>query len=189
METTDFCDPLHLNYIDEIGLEAAAGLAPGDLVVSLRNISRFAILDRETFKIKRVVSGGFLQQHSVQHLYGAKFLVFDNRGGDLQGPASRIIEVDLGTGVERRVFPNANTPELYAQVYSDTAGHLDVSPDGTRVLASFSRAGRVFEIEISTGRLLSVYDNVHNLSSIENLPEDDRQYAVRFVNLGMSYFK
>ena len=65
-ETTDKCDPLHLNYIDEIDADAGPGMAPGDLVISLRNISKFAIVDRSTHEIKRVVSGGFVQQHAVQ---------------------------------------------------------------------------------------------------------------------------
>ena len=114
-ESTDFCDPLHLNYIDEIGANAGLGLAAGDLVLSLRNLSRFVIFDPKTRKIKRIVSGGFLRQHSVRHLYGSKFLIFDNRGGDELGPPSRIVELDLATGVERRIFPNADTPKAYSK--------------------------------------------------------------------------
>lgn len=188
-ETTDFCDPLHLNYIDEIGADAGPGLSAGDLVVSLRNISRFVVLDRVTREIKRVVSGGFIQQHSVRHLSGLKFLIFDNQGGDLQGPASRIVELDLATGVERRLFPNASTPEPYAPVYSATFGHLDISPDRSRILASFSDAGRAFEVDVASGRLLAVYDNVHDISSIREVPKDERERAGRFSIFGMSYLK
>ena len=186
-ETTDFCDPLHLNYIDEIRVDAGPGLAKGDLVLSLRNLSRFAIFDPETQEIKRIVSGGFVQQHAVHHLSGSKFLIFDNRGGDAMGPASRIVELDLATGVERRIFPNADTPEAFAQVFSDRAGYLDISPDRSRVLASFTYAGRAFEVDIASGRLLAVYDNLHDLSSVKDMPEEYRQSAWRFSIYGMSY--
>ncbi len=187
LETTDFCDPLHLNYIDEIGADAGLGLAEGDLVLSLRNVSRFVIFDLKARQIKRVVSGGFLQQHSVQHLSGSKFLIFDNYGGDALGPASRVIELDLATGVERRIFPNADAPEAYTQVFTHWAGYLDISPDRRRVLASFTYAGRAFEVDIASGRLLAVYDNVHDISSVPDVPEDKREWAGRFDIYGIDY--
>ena len=48
--TRSACDPLHLNFIHLLGDDAAGayGIAPGDLVVSLRNLSAFAILDTES---------------------------------------------------------------------------------------------------------------------------------------------
>ena len=50
LHTSNPCDPLHLNFIHSLGDDAggAHGMAPGDLVVSLRNLSAFAILDSET---------------------------------------------------------------------------------------------------------------------------------------------
>ena len=67
--TSDPCDPLHLNYVVRLGPNAGGtwGMAPGDLVVSLRNLSAFAILDRESFGLKRLVRGSFLGQHAVTH--------------------------------------------------------------------------------------------------------------------------
>ena len=43
------CNPIHLNYVSVLGADAggAAGIAPGDLVVSLRNLNAFGILDRD----------------------------------------------------------------------------------------------------------------------------------------------
>ena len=188
-ESTDFCDPLHLNYIDVIGANAGPGLAAGDLVLSLCGLSRFVIFDPKTRQIKRVISGGFVGQHSVHHLYGSKFLIFDNHGGDERGPPSRIVELDIATGVERRIFPNADTPKAYSEVFSDTAGYLDISPDRSRVLASFTHAGRAFEVDIKSGRLLAVYDNVHDISSVPDVLEDERQHAVRFSIYGMRYLR
>jgi hypothetical protein len=89
--------------------------------------------------------------------------------------------------VERRIFPNADVPEAYAQVFSDTAGHLAISPDRRRVLASFTHAGRAFEVDIASGRLLAVYDSVHDISAVPDVPEDERDLAGRFSIYGMSY--
>lgn len=187
LETTDACDPLHLNYIDVVGDDAEGGLVPGDLVLSFRNLSRFAIFDPVKKQIRQIVGGGFIQQHSVRHLSGSRFLIFDNRGGDASGPPSRVVEFDIATGSERRVFPNSNTPEEYAQVFSNRAGHLDISPDRERVLASFTHAGRAFEIEISSGRLIAVYDHLHDISSLEQVPEGERAFANLYSIYGMSY--
>lgn len=188
-ETTKTCDPLHLNYIDVIGPDGGPGLDEGDLVISLRNLSAFAILDPEARKIKRVVSGGFVQQHAVHHLTDSKFLIFDNRGGDAWGPASRIVELDLATGVERRVFPNANTPEPYVEAFTNRAGHLDISPDRSRVLASFTHSGKAFEVDIASGRLLAVFENLHDVSSLSELSDEEKENAGRFSIYGMSYIK
>lgn len=186
-ESTDFCDPLHLNYIDLIGTDAGPGLEPGDLVLSLRNLSRFAILDGKTRRIKRMIAGGFVQQHSVHHLRGSKFLIFDNRGGDGDGPASRIVELDIATGVERRVFPNKDAPEPYTSVFSNVAGYLDISPDRKRVIASFTHTGRAFEVDIASGKLLAVFDNLHSLSEAPDVPAEKRKQAQRFSIYGLSY--
>ena len=79
--------------------------------------------------------------------------------------------------------------KLTPKVFSDTARYLDISPDRSRVLASFTHAGRAFEVEITSGRLLAVYDNVHDISSVPDVPEDEREHAVRFSIYGMSYLR
>ena len=73
IETTNGCDPLHLNHVDVIGDDAGPGLVPGDLVLSLRNLSAFAIADPVSGEIKDVIRGTFIQQHSVHHLGGSRF--------------------------------------------------------------------------------------------------------------------
>lgn len=187
LETTDPCDPLHLNFVDQARAGAAGGLDEGDLILSLRNVSRFAILDGETGEIKRIVGGSFLQQHSVQHVSGSKVLIFDNRGGDRDGGPSRIMEYDLATGGERQVFPTPDTPEAYDPIFSDVGGYLSISPDRQRVMATFSDAGVTAEIEISSGRLLSVYEHLHDISSVQGAPEGAQEFAARVNAAGVSY--
>ena len=187
LETTDPCDPLHLNFVDQARPGAAGGLDQGDLILSLRNVSRFAILDGETGEIERIVGGSFLQQHSVQHLSGSKVLIFDNRGGDRDAGPSRIMEYDLATGRERQIFPTPHTPEPYDSIFSDVGGYLSISPDRQRVMATFSDAGITAEVEISSGRLLSVYEHLHDISSIPGAPEGAQKYAARAKAAGVSY--
>ena len=64
--TTDTCDPLHLNSVRRIedaedAIDDSAGIAAGDLVVSLRNLSAFAIRDGE----KHHISSGNPQPRSL----------------------------------------------------------------------------------------------------------------------------
>jgi hypothetical protein len=178
-QTTDGCDPLHVNFVDVIQPDAGPGLDPGDLVVSLRNLSAFAIVDPDSGAIKRVVRGGFLQQHAVHHLGGSRFLMFDNLGGDAEGGPSRLLELDLATGVERRVFPAPALPAPFRHAFSKVAGDIDISPDRRRALVSFSEYGRAFEVDLASGQPLMTYDNLHDLSQLDAAPADLRETASR----------
>ena len=66
------CDPTHLNFVHQVREDAGggAGIEAGDLVVSLRNLNAFGILDRDDHRLKRLVRGTFFRQHSVTHLEG-----------------------------------------------------------------------------------------------------------------------
>lgn len=186
-ETTDGCDPLHLNYIDVIRDDASDGLKPGDLVLSLRNLSAFAVVDFETGELRRMVRGTFVQQHAVQHLSGSKFLLFDNWGGGTDGPPSRVLEVDIATGVERRVFPLMEGPNAMEPMFSKRASHIAISPDRTRFLVSFEALGKGFEVELATGRVLISYDSLHDITGVEEAPETLRANAIRARLFGMGY--
>ena len=86
---------------------------------------------------ERLVRGSFTRQHSVQHLEGSTFVMFDNQSGK---ELSRLLAVDLATGLETTVFPNANTP-TNLHLYSRVAGNVSVSPDRRRAVVSYSNAG------------------------------------------------
>lgn len=192
LETTDGCDPLHINSVDVIGPDAGPGLDPGDLVVSLRNLSAFVILNWQSGTLERVVRGSFIQQHAVRHLEGSKFLLFDNQGANLdsdgaQSGPSRLLEVDLATGKERTIFPSADVPPELATPFSRYHGQIDISEDRRRALVSFTDAGRGFEIDLSTGEVLFAYDNVHDLTGVEAAPRELRANAARASLYGMKY--
>ena len=87
-------------------------------MVSLRNISAFAILDGDTYRLKRLVRGGFFMQHSVMHLEGTRFLMFDNLGREGRHGPSRLLMVDIADGTETTIFPNDRTPAHLRNLYA-----------------------------------------------------------------------
>ena len=166
--TSNPCDPLHANAVHRLGPDAAGawGIAPGDIVASLRNLSAFAVVDADAARLKRLVKGGFHQQHGVTHYRQAKFLMFDNLGGDgVHGP-SRVLMVDLADGRETTVFPNVGTPAPLRGLHSDVAGHIDISPDGNRALVSFTRSAVAVEIALPSGEALAVLTSLHDVSGV-----------------------
>ena len=186
------CDLLHLNYIDRIrdDVKDIPGVNPGDYVVSLRNVSAFGIIDSDTGSMKRMVRGGFIQQHSVQHLTGSEFLLFDNHGADADGGPSRVLLVDLADGAirERTVFPLGDTPEEL-RFFSDIRGNISVSEDRKRTILASSNQGIGLEVRLSDGAVLNVFRNIHDLSGLEHNLEDADDRAVYLVLNDLQYVK
>lgn len=190
------CDPLHLNFIDLIGDDYAGSddIAPGDLVLSLRNVSAFAILDGADGRVKRVVRGTFARQHSVHHLHGATFLMFDNQ--NLSGTAperSRLLMVDLASGQETTIFPNDdipddNTSEL-PHLFTRSGGYAAVSPDRERALVVFTLLGLAVEVRLTDGKALNVFRNLHDLSDLEHFPDERNTAAGIFNWHGLDYIR
>ena len=169
----DECDPLHINYADILGEDVgdAAGIAPGDLVVSLRNLSAFAILDKHNRRLKRLVRGSFHWQHGVRHLDKSRFMVYDNLGTDGTWGPSRLLVVDLATGEENTLFPNDTTPAHLRDLFTDTGGDFDVSANGSRVLLVDPWNARAVEIRLSNGSVLNVFRQLHDPQGFAGFPQ------------------
>ena len=185
------CDPLHLNFVHRLGDDAGGtwGLAPGDLVASLRRLSAFAILDGESGRVKRLVRGSFFYQHSVQHLTGATFLMFDNYGHDGTYGPSRLLRIDLADSRETTLFPNDQTPEPLRNLFSDTRGTIDISPDRRQVLVSFTQAGKAVEVRLADGAVLNVFHSLHDVSNLEQFPQERQEQAAVFKMNGLYYIR
>ena len=189
VQTREACDVLHLNYIDTIRPDVQLpGVKPGDYVVSLRNLSAFGILDSETGELKRFVRGTFHMQHSVQHLRGSEFLLFDNQGGDPSGGPSRVLLVDLSDeGVkERTVYPRPETPDEL-RIFSEIRGHLSISGDRERVIVTPSDQGMALEVRISDGSVLNVFRNLHDVSGIERYADRAGDMAAQILLQQIDY--
>ena len=170
------CNPTHVNSVHPLGEDAAGpGLEPGDLVVSMRNLHAFAVLDRETHRLKRMVRGGFMSQHAVLHLGGSRFLLLDNQGGRTADGAlgvSRLLMVDAASGEETTIFPNHRTPGHLRDLYTSGSGGVAISPDRRRALATFTQEGKAVEVRIADGAVLAVFHSLHDMSHVEELPEE-----------------
>jgi hypothetical protein len=107
---------LSINYSEDLGVEAEdvthlnaaeplpASLAdrfpmfaPGDLLVSLRNINTIAVIDPKTDRTKWALAGPFTKQHDPDWLPNGYIMLFDNAGGDPACGGSRVIELDPAT--------------------------------------------------------------------------------------------
>ena len=183
----DPCDPFHLNSVSMVGEDVSdlPDVRPGDLVLSLRNLHAFVVLDRETGVVKRYARGTFVRQHSVKHLGGSEFVLFDNQGGyapdenDGYHQYSRVLVVDLASGEERVVFPR--TPER--RWYVSARGRISLSPDRTRVVASFPSMGKTVEVRIADGAVLAEFDFIRLRPSLS-----PRQMALRDHLVGNAFY-
>ena len=189
LASADGCNPTHLNFVHVLGADAggAAGIAPGDLVVSLRNLNAFGILDRDDRRLKRFVRGSFQWQHGVRHLEKARFLLLDNLGAAGTGGPSRLLMVDLATGAETTLFPNDDTPEPLRDWFMPRAGQFDVSADRRRALLADYRGARAFEIRLADGEVLNVFRQLHDVSSLAGFPEALAKNAWFFQFHGIHY--
>ncbi|MEM9735813.1 MAG: arylsulfotransferase family protein [Pseudomonadota bacterium] len=185
--TLDPCDPLHLNFVDQVRAGASGGLNPGDFIVSLRNIDVVAILDGETGAVTRLIRGNFLQQHAAQHLSGSKILIYDNWGADQDGPSSQIVEFDVATGVERVIFPRPDQLAAVPEIYNIFGGTIDISPDRRRIFTGYTFLGKAYEIDVETGDLLTEYTNIHGISDILDEDAPDRDKARVYHTYGVGY--
>jgi hypothetical protein len=157
----DACDPIHLNKV-EYGPHDGPGLSVGDLVVSARHLNMVWVIDGRTRELKWAVAARTISQHSPQTLPDGSVLVFDNFGGDYRLGGSRVIRLRYGQEDIETVFPRADAdPDI--DFFTDAAGHIDPSPDGTRALVSLTDQGRLFEIDLATGKALWELVNTHRL--------------------------
>ena len=189
VEAPNQCVPVHLNYVTAVTpamVRLYPDVAPDDLLVSLRDLNAFAIIGRRDHRLRHMFTGTFLRQHSAQPLgKSSTMLIFDDHGGGWDGGPSRLIAFDLATRKERTLLPNANAPG--ATMFSDTLGNVSISPDLSRAIVAPSWDGKAYEIRISDGAVLTVFNNVHDLSTVPAAGDSRSSRAGRFVLAGVYY--
>ncbi len=142
-------DPLHLNNLEPVLPEMAGQwpmAKPGDVLVSLRNLSMVGFIDGQTHKMGWTMTGPFVRQHDPDLMPNGHILVFDNLGGK-GGPGgrSRILEMDPAT--QRIAWEYAGTAE--DPFDSGKGGTQQPLPNGN-VLVAEAWGGRVFEVTRGT---------------------------------------
>ena len=190
LKTVKFpCDLTHLNFVHQLGENTLGpdGIGPGDLVVSLRHLNAFGILDRESHRLKKLVRGGFVWQHAVTHLADSKFLMFDNLGTDgVHGP-SRLLMVDVADGTETTIFPNDATPERLRGLFTHHRGMISISPDRRLAFVTFPHEGKAVEVRLADGAVLTLFTALHDVSHVDHFPEERKRKAFRYRLPGVTY--
>lgn len=157
-------DVFHLNDVKSFPRDMTPGIfAPGDLMISLRNLNTILVLDQETRKVKWSYIGAIVRQHDPDFLDGNRISVFDNRSlatdtmirhARPDDVASRIVTIDARDGATEIVFEgNAKIP-----FFTDIMGKHQWLPNGNLLLTE-SRWGRVIEVD-PEGKLVWEYNNV-----------------------------
>jgi hypothetical protein len=151
-------DPLHLNSVKALPEGVRSRLFdPGDLAVSLRNISTLLVLDGDTMEVKWHTTGPFFRQHDPIFLPGDRISVFDNRpvANDDGALESQIMQVNARTGEATVVLGGDGPGE--EPFYSAIMGDHEYLSNGN-VLVTPSDEGRVLEYT-PDGRLAWSWQN------------------------------
>ena len=135
-------DYLHTNSIDVIEGDRAARLpfaAPGQVLLSLREIGAIALLDLEREQIVWALRGPWLRQHDADLLPDGHMLLFDNEGG--KDETSRILEFDPTTLEITWSYAGDDEHGFYSRVRSAQ----ERLPNGNTLITE-SDGGRLFEV-------------------------------------------
>jgi hypothetical protein len=186
--TKDECDPFHLNFVQYIDAQMARkldGVDAGDLLISLRNIYTVLILSPRTRAIKWIQTGRSIEQHSPRLLPDGSLVVFDNTGGDAQFGGARVLRERVGQSGFSVVAPRPGVP-LGIPFSSEYAGHIEVGPDGDRLLVALATSGEILEIDLATGKPLWHYRKLFSAAGYPGAASDEHR-AVSVEAFGASY--
>ena len=164
--TTDSCDPIHLNDVRVLSAADAPqypALAAGDLLISMRNISSLAVIDPTTRRVKWLIAGVTIRQHSPHFIGNNEILVLDNQGGRVDQGGSRLVRINLASDSVETVYPRPNSDER--DFFTEAAGYNDLSARRDRALVALSQQGRVLEIDLKSGEVLWEFKNVNDVDA------------------------
>jgi hypothetical protein len=136
-------DYLHTNSIRVLD-QAVPGIpqsGPGQLLVSLREVSTVALIDPEGRRIIWALAGSWVGQHSAQFLPNGRLLLFDNEGDPNGFHGSRVLEVDPVTSKVRWSYGGRADQPLD----SEARGSVSRLANGNTLIVE-SWAGRLLEV-------------------------------------------
>ncbi|MEM6702904.1 MAG: arylsulfotransferase family protein [Acidobacteriota bacterium] len=127
-------DVLHSNTVQVLDAQRHEPFEPGQVLLSMREISTLAVADLPSRSIVWAKSGPWKRQHEPVLTQRESLLLFDNQGGD-DGRA-RLLEIDARTSETLSETPGFYSPE---------AGTVAELPNGN-LLVTESESGRAVEI-------------------------------------------
>jgi hypothetical protein len=122
----------------------------GDIMLSMRSLNLIVVLDAEGRRAKWWQHGPWYRQHDPDFEPDGKISVLDN---DMNGGASRIIEIDPVTRKTKEIF--AGSPQV--PFYTWRRGNHQRLENGNILIAE-SETGRAFEVD-REGDLVWEYQN------------------------------
>lgn len=142
--STKTWDPMHPNDVEYINEEFASHhsfMKPGMLLISLRDLDALIVYDPKAKKVVWANRGPWQRQHDPDLLPGGNILLFDNRGDNIKGGGSRILEFIPET--LQMVWTYSGTSDKPFE--SDKSGGEQRLPNGN-TLVSEDDGGRLFEV-------------------------------------------
>ena len=116
-------------------------MKPGMVLVSMRDLDALALLDMKAKRIVWAMRGAWERQHDPDLLGNGDVLLFDNRGENIKGGGSRVIELNPASGKIDWAY-EGSTEQPFR---SDKSGAVDRLPNGN-TLISEDDSGRIFEV-------------------------------------------
>ena len=153
-------DTLHLNDVEVFPRSLPAGVfKPGDVMVSLRNISAILVFEPDTRHITFMSVGRVLRQHDPDFVDGNTISVLDNNalGGPTSPPGyySRIVTLSAVDHKQMRVRFAGTSEQPF---YTEFMGTHENLPNGNMLIVE-STWGRVIEVD-SRGRIVWQFVNI-----------------------------
>jgi hypothetical protein len=151
-------DPLHTNTVEVLDGSLAGKLpafARGNLLISLPNIDRVAVVDFDAGRLVWSLRGNFRYQHDPSMLANGQMMIFDNKG--LGDERSRVLQIEPETG---EVVWSYGASEAEA-FYTRCCGRAHRLPNGNTLVVE-SRTARAFEVEPS-GTLVWEFLSPHEI--------------------------
>ncbi|MEM7176745.1 MAG: arylsulfotransferase family protein [Pseudomonadota bacterium] len=146
-------DLWHANDVKPLGAARAPAFpmfAPGDLLISLRNIDLIAVLDPERLVFKWWQWGPWRAQHDPEFGPDGRIWVFNNATGLGR---SDVVAVDPATGATERYFSSGDLA-----FYTEAQGQLAIlAPDLLQLVIPFE--GRVVEATLA-GEIVLEINNI-----------------------------
>ena len=187
--TTDRCDPIHLNDVRVLSAEDAPqypGLAAGDLLISMRNISTLAVIDRPTRRIKWLITGVTVRQHSPRYIGSNEILVLDNQGGRADQGGSRLVKINLGSNRVETVYPAPDDTQL--DFLTEVSGYYDLDASRQRALVSLTMQGRIVEINLQSTKVLWEYKNLNDVDAYLKMKGEEPAGQLATFGVSAAYY-
>lgn len=167
-------DTLHLNDVEVFPSTLKPGVfAPGDVMISLRNVNAVLVFEADTWRLKYKVTHEFVRQHDPDFVDGNHISIFDNNNvaPPEKNPHSRILIKSADTGEVTVPFTGSDTLRFFTNIMGK---HQWLS--NGNLLVNEAVQGRLLEIT-PDGRVAWDYLNIIEpgwvglVGDVERLPD------------------